>query len=101
MPSTEQHIASLIVKVEMLTNSVKANTEAQVVVQKDIYNLLHKTREELVANTSLVANHEANKTIHHVPPCEIQKSLSDKLWGLLVLSVGGIITGLIAIFEKR
>ncbi len=67
---------------------------------KDIHDQLRDLNISVASYNGKFDMHIANQAIHQNPPCKAHVSLSNRLWAVGVLAVGGIVTALISVFTK-
>jgi len=59
--------------------------------------LLMKINGNVERIASAFEAHIDNPVVHQAPPCKFYTALVNKMWGLLVVAIGGAITGVWAL----
>jgi len=68
------------------------NNEQRDVLISSTHDIVNRLEERL-------ENHITNQVIHQVPPCDAHKTLVSKLWAVVILVLGALISSLYAAFK--
>ena len=67
---------------------------------KDIHDKLSDLNINVANYIGRFDMHIANQAIHQNPPCKAHQDLANRLYGVAVLAIGGLITAVWGVFSK-